>query len=98
MNPTVQAADLRRGIDESAMTPFQWAAVSVCIMLIMLDGFDVLVMAFTAAHISAEWKLSGAELGVLLALACSAWQPVRCFWRLGLIGLDASPSSSCAWS
>jgi MFS family permease len=36
-------------------------------MLIMLDGFDVLVMAFTAAPISAEWKLSGAELGVLFS-------------------------------
>ncbi|WP_218511284.1 MFS transporter [Variovorax sp. dw_308] len=69
MNPTATArsGELRRAIDEGAMTPFQWAAVTVCIMLIMLDGFDVLVMAFTAAPISAEWKLSGAELGVLFS-------------------------------
>jgi len=67
MTTAPKTSDLRRAIDEGAMTPFQWAAVTVCIMLIMLDGFDVLVMAFTAAPISAEWKLSGAELGVLFS-------------------------------
>ena len=59
--------DLRKSLDEGRMTPFQWTAVAVCIMLVMLDGFDVLVMAFTAASISAEWKLSGAQLGVLFS-------------------------------
>ena len=59
--------DVRKTLDEGAMSRFQWVAVAVCIMLIMLDGFDVLVMAFTAAPISAEWKLSGAELGFLFS-------------------------------
>jgi MFS transporter, AAHS family, vanillate permease len=59
--------DIRKALDEGEMSRFQWAAVAVCVMLIMLDGFDVLVMAFTAAPISAEWKLSGAELGLLFS-------------------------------
>ncbi len=59
--------DIRNSLDEGEMTRFQWTAVAVCIMLIMLDGFDVLVMAFTAASISAEWKLTGAQLGVLFS-------------------------------
>jgi benzoate transport len=59
--------DIREALDEGEMSRFQWAAVAVCVMLIMLDGFDVLVMAFTAAPISAEWKLSGAELGFLFS-------------------------------
>jgi benzoate transport len=33
----------------------------------MIDGFDVLVMAFTAASVSAEWALSGAQIGMLLS-------------------------------
>ena len=33
----------------------------------MLDGFDVLVMAFTAPAVSADWSLRGAQLGVLLS-------------------------------
>ncbi len=49
------------------MGRFQWLAVAICVMLVMLDGFDVLVMAFTASSISAEWHLTGAQLGVLFS-------------------------------
>ena len=49
------------------MTRFQWVAVAICVMLIMLDGFDVLVMAFTASSVAAEWKLNGAQLGLLFS-------------------------------
>jgi benzoate transport len=49
------------------MRAHQIAAIAVCVGLNMLDGFDVLVMSFTAAGVSAEWKLSGAELGMLLS-------------------------------
>jgi benzoate transport len=49
------------------MTAHQIVAVVVCVGLNMLDGFDVLVMSFTAAGVSAEWKLSGAQLGVLFS-------------------------------
>jgi benzoate transport len=49
------------------MSRFQVVAVAICCGLNMLDGFDVLVVAFTAASISAEWKLAGAQLGILLS-------------------------------
>lgn len=44
-------------------------AITICTVLSMLDGFDVLVMAFTASSVAKEWSLSGAELGVLLSSA-----------------------------
>lgn len=59
--------DIRKSMDEGPMTPFQWLAVAICTALIMLDGFDVLVMAFTASSVAAEWKLSGGQLGVLFS-------------------------------
>jgi len=59
--------DIRKSLDEGAMSRFQWLAIAICVLLIMLDGFDVLVMAFTAPAISAEWKLNGAQLGVLFS-------------------------------
>jgi benzoate transport len=59
--------DIRRTLDQGPMTPFQWLAVAICVMLVMLDGFDVLVMAFTASSISAEWQLNGAALGFLFS-------------------------------
>ncbi|WP_370682634.1 MFS transporter [Comamonas sp. GB3 AK4-5] len=49
------------------MTGFQWAVVGVCMALNMIDGFDVMVMAFTASAVSAHWHLSGSELGFLLS-------------------------------
>ncbi|PPU77105.1 MULTISPECIES: MFS transporter [Xanthomonas] len=49
------------------MTPFQWRAVAVCVVLTMLDGFDVMAMAFTAPHVSAQWQLSGKLLGILFS-------------------------------
>ena len=59
--------DLRRALDDEPMRPFQWLAVAVCIVLNLIDGFDVLVMAFPASSVAAEWNLGGAEIGLLLS-------------------------------
>lgn len=60
-------ADLRRLIDHGEMSRFQVLAVALCVALNMLDGYDVLVMAFTASEVARDWGLSGAALGVLLS-------------------------------
>ncbi len=60
-------SDLRKALDESSMGAFRWGAVGICMLLNMIDGCDVLVMAFTAAPVSAEWGLSGSQLGLLLS-------------------------------
>ncbi|EOG3620229.1 MFS transporter [Pseudomonas putida] len=54
-------------MDQKNMTGFQWAVIGLCFLINMLDGFDVLVMAFTAASVSAEWGLAGIQLGYLLS-------------------------------
>jgi len=54
-------------IDQKNMVGFQWAVIGLCFVINMLDGFDVLVMAFTAASVSAEWRLSGIQIGYLLS-------------------------------
>lgn len=59
--------DIRKKMDDGPMTSFQCLAIAICMMLIMLDGFDVLVMAFTASAVAAEWQLNGAQLGVLFS-------------------------------
>jgi benzoate transport len=59
--------DLRNLISQGPMTACQIIAVAVCVGLNMLDGYDVLVMAFTASGVSADWKLSGSRLGLLLS-------------------------------
>ena len=54
-------------LDGSPMTFFQWRAVALCCLINMLDGFDFMVMAFTAASVSAHWSLRGTQLGYLLS-------------------------------
>ena len=49
------------------MTPFQGVAVGICIFINMLDGFDVLALAFTAPAIAREWGLDPAALGALFS-------------------------------
>ncbi|MHA6782263.1 MFS transporter [Pseudonocardia saturnea] len=58
---------LRTALDDGPMTRFQWSIVVVCVLLNMIDGFDVLVMAFTASSVTAEWGLTGAQTGLLLS-------------------------------
>jgi benzoate transport len=60
-------AQFKDVIAERPMTAFQWRAVALCILLNLLDGFDVLVMAFTGRAVSAEWGLTATQLGLLLS-------------------------------
>ena len=59
--------NIRELINQGPMTRFQVVSVAICVIINMLDGFDVLVMAFTAPALSADWQLNGAQLGVLLS-------------------------------
>jgi benzoate transport len=59
--------DLKEAINESPMSAFQKLVLAVCIVLNMLDGFDVLAVAFSAPHLAADWHLNGKQLGTLLS-------------------------------
>ena len=59
--------DLRLKIAGSPMSGYQWLIVILCFLLNLLDGFDVLALAFTAASIREEFGLSGAQIGTLMS-------------------------------
>ncbi|KAA8731254.1 MFS transporter [Acinetobacter qingfengensis] len=54
-------------INQQPMTMYQWFVIGICICLNIIDGFDVMVMAFTAPSVSAEWHLSASHVGILLS-------------------------------
>jgi MFS family permease len=54
-------------MDDKPMSAYQWFVIALCFLINMLDGFDVLVMAFTAASVASQWALSGVQLGYLLS-------------------------------
>lgn len=61
--------DIKARIEAAPMKKLQIGIVAICVALNMIDGFDVLVMAFSATSISGHWGLSGAQLGILLSAA-----------------------------
>ena len=61
------STDIRQLVARSPMSMHQVVAIMVCVGLNMLDGFDILVMSFTAPGVSTDWKLSGACLGWLFS-------------------------------
>ena len=63
----MNADDIGRHVRERNMTPFQTMVVGICIFINLLDGFDVLAMAFTAPAIAKEWGLQPTELGILFS-------------------------------
>jgi MFS family permease len=58
---------LAPNLERGSMSRFQVAAILICTFINMMDGFDVLVIAFTAPAIATEWQLSGTVVGMLLS-------------------------------
>jgi MFS transporter, AAHS family, vanillate permease len=59
--------NVRQLLAKGPITGFQLGAIAVCVGLNMLDGFDVLAMAFSASGVKAAWALSDGRLGWLLS-------------------------------
>lgn len=62
-NPT----NLAHAISTTPMSAYQWLIVALTVLLNMLDGFDVLAIAFTAKSIQSELGLTGGQIGTLMS-------------------------------
>ncbi|MFD2471755.1 MFS transporter [Amycolatopsis silviterrae] len=58
---------VRDSIDRSGMSRFQIRVVAICLVINLVDGFDVLVMSFAAPGVAQEWALTDSRVGVLLS-------------------------------
>ena len=52
-------------IKNNPMSRYQIVAVTLCVTLYMINGFDLLVMAFTTVPIDNEWWLKATHVGFL---------------------------------
>ncbi len=64
---TQPMTDPRERIANEPMTRMQIVAVALCVVINMLDGFDALAIAFTAATISSEFGLQPGALGAVFS-------------------------------
>ncbi|MFT7461461.1 MAG: AAHS family 4-hydroxybenzoate transporter-like MFS transporter, partial [Planctomycetota bacterium] len=54
-------------IHEGSMTRIQVLVIGLCSMINILDGFDVMAIAFTAPQIASEWGLTPETLGIVFS-------------------------------
>ncbi|ROZ52904.1 MFS transporter [Rhodococcus sp. WS1] len=59
--------DLREAIRTQPMQRFQITTIALCFVLCVIDGFEILMMAFVAPYLGRDWNLGSIELGYLLS-------------------------------
>lgn len=67
--PTSVRPTFREAIDHSPMSARQWLIIAIAAFINMLDGYDLVAMAFTATAVSEDFGLNGSQLGWLLSSA-----------------------------
>jgi benzoate transport len=60
--------DPRAILAQEPMGRLQVVAVALCILLLAVDGFDVLSISFAAPGIASEWGIDRAALGLVLSM------------------------------
>jgi AAHS family 4-hydroxybenzoate transporter-like MFS transporter len=61
--------DIKKFIDERAISPYQWLLVVLCFLIVTADGMDVAIMGFVAPSIIHEWAISRPEFGLVMSAA-----------------------------
>lgn len=54
-------------IHESIITPKQYLILLLCMLASMIEGFDIVVIAYTAPAISQDWGITTNELGIVFS-------------------------------
>src|SRR6187431_1908517 len=65
---TVTATDPRTTMRERAMNLQQYGVVALCVLINMIDGYDILALEQASSPLKREWNLSDTELGTLLSM------------------------------
>ena len=65
MRAPTAGADTAGGPD--GMSGVQLAAVVLCLLMNLMDGFDLLAMAFSAPAVASEWAIPAKQLGLLFS-------------------------------
>ena len=55
-------------VDHEKMSPRQWIAICMAIILNGLDGYDAASISFAAAGIASDWALEADTLGWVLSM------------------------------
>jgi benzoate transport len=60
--------ELREAIRRNPMSGFQWSVVVICILLTVIDGYEILVTAFTLPALTKTWGLTLGQQGLVASI------------------------------
>ncbi len=67
--PTAGTIEIRSFLDEQPFSGFQWLIFSLCVVIVLLDGFDTAAIGYIAPSLLGEWHLTKPDLAPVLSAA-----------------------------
>ena len=64
-----QKVNIATLVDNSRLGLFQWTTFVLCGLCLIMDGFDVQAMGYVAPAVIKEFKIPGAEMGLVFSAA-----------------------------
>ena len=61
--------EIKAFIDERPITPFLWALVAMCFLVVLADGMDMAIMGFITPAILHDWNISRPAFGFVISAA-----------------------------
>jgi benzoate transport len=59
--------NVREMIDDRPMSRFQVLVIALCVIMNIVEGYDILVMGFAASGVVAEWHITASQVGLLIS-------------------------------
>lgn len=66
---SVESVDVRRLINQGALSGGQIRLIVLCFIVVALDGMDIAIMGFIAPSLKASWNVTNHQLGVVISAA-----------------------------
>jgi MFS transporter, AAHS family, 4-hydroxybenzoate transporter len=68
MNPR-STVDVQAFLNDSGFSAYQWLIFALCLVIVLLDGFDTAAIGYIAPSLVTEWSVSKPALGPVLSAA-----------------------------
>ncbi|OTG91272.1 MFS transporter [Acinetobacter sp. ANC 3813] len=65
----IQPININHVIDEAKFTPFHWGVLIWCLLIIIFDGYDLVIYGVALPLLMQEWSLSAVQAGMLASTA-----------------------------
>lgn len=59
--------DLSRKMQVNSMRPLQWRVMVICLLVAIVDGYELIIMSFVAPTLAQEWGLQQVSVGYVLS-------------------------------